>query len=165
MHLCQPTRIRTAALWLVVFAVATFVTTDRGYAQKSDTKSKARKPAGAKGQDDTPPGLKEYTSRNFVLRTDLTPEEAKDLLQRLEIMIVQVGRYWGKPNSQIIEMYVVKDLDLWPKDAFPPAALQSVSTGGGLTISQTRSSVNQATGKKVAHLGTKSVVYAVADRG
>ncbi len=128
-------------------------------------KSKARTPANAKGKKETPPGVKEYTSRNFVLRTDLTPEESKDLLERLETMLLQVGKYWGKPNSQIIEMYVVKDLQLWPDGSIPPDALQSVSTGGGLTISQTMAAVNRATGKKIQHLGTKSVVYAVADRG
>lgn len=114
---------------------------------------------------DVPPGPRDYTSRNFLLHTDLSPDEAKDLLGRLETMIVQVARYWGKPNSQTIELFVVKDLDRWPQEVFPPPALTSVSTGGGLTMSQTRSMVNAATGRKTAHLGTKSLVYAIADRG
>lgn len=109
--------------------------------------------------------LQEYTSRNFLLRTDYSAEEAKELLERLETMLLQVGRYWGKPNAQIIEMYVIKELKNWPDGSIPPAALESVSSGGGLTLSVTRSAVDRSTGKKTAHLGTKSVVYAVADRG
>jgi hypothetical protein len=62
-------------------------------------------------------------------------------------------------------MFVVKDLAAWPPGVFPDAAVDSLTTGGGLTMSQTRSSFNAATGKKLAHLGTKSMVYAVADRG
>jgi hypothetical protein len=110
-------------------------------------------------------GPRDYTSKNFLLHTDLPPDEAKELLARLELMIVQVARYWGKPNSQTIEIFVVKELQRWPQGAFPEPALASVSSGGGLTMSQTRSMVNPLSGRKTAHLGTKSLVYAVADRG
>jgi len=108
---------------------------------------------------------REYTSRNFLLRTDLTADEAKDLIARLETMLVQVGRYWGKPNGQTIEMYVVQDLSNWPQGYFPDAAFASLRSGGGVTMSQTRAVIDPATGQKKAHLGTKSLVYAVADRG
>jgi len=110
-------------------------------------------------------GPRDYTSRNFLLHTDLPAEEAKELLGRLETMIVQVSRYWGKPNSQTIEIYVVKRIDDWPPDTFPPLARESLTTGGGITMSLTRAVINPVTGKKAAHAGTKSVVYAVADRG
>ncbi len=110
-------------------------------------------------------GPRDYSSKNIVLHTDLTPEEAKELLVRLETMLLQVGKYWGRPNNQIIEMFVVKDMAVWPPGVFPDAAVDSLTTGGGLTMSQTRSTFNAATGKKLAHLGTKSMVYAVADRG
>jgi hypothetical protein len=110
-------------------------------------------------------GPRDYTSRNFLLHTDLSPDEAKELLQRLETMIAQVGKYWGKANGQTIEMYVAKDINSWPTGFFPPAAVDSLTTGGGLTISQTRAMVNSLTGKKIANVAAKSVVYAVADRG
>ncbi len=130
----------------------------------ADTKAKS----AAKGKKAIPVddgGPRDYTSRNFLLHTDLSPEEAKELLQRLETMIVQVGRYWGKPNAQQIELYVTNNVSVWPAGFFPPEAVDSLTSGGGLTMSQTRVAINRATGKKAAHLGTKSIVYAVADRG
>ncbi|MDZ4686928.1 MAG: hypothetical protein SH850_17780, partial [Planctomycetaceae bacterium] len=72
---------------------------------------------------------REYTSRNFLLRTDLPADEAKDLIARLETMLVQVGRYWGKPNAQTIEMYVVQDLGNWPPGYFPDPAFASLRSG------------------------------------
>jgi hypothetical protein len=128
----------------------------------------AQAPAKARGKGpaaDIPAGVREYTSKNFVVRTDLPPEEARGLLERLETMIAQVGRYWGQPNKQIIEMYVVHSLDVWPAGSIPPEPLQSIASGGGLTVSQTLSAVNPTTGRKAGHIATKSVVYAVADRG
>lgn len=125
-------------------------------------KAAARKKAAVGNNSDS---LHDYTSKNFTVHTDLPPEEAKELLARLETMIVQVGRYWGKPNAQIIELYVVKDLAVWPAGAFSPEVFAVLSAGGGVTHSLTRSLINPATGKKQGHLGTKSVVYAIADRG
>ena len=59
--------------------------------------------------DQLPGGIKEYTSSNFALRTDLSADAANDLLDRLEKMLARVSKYYGKPNSQIIEMNVVHD--------------------------------------------------------
>ncbi|MBI1347513.1 hypothetical protein GC163_14635 [bacterium] len=130
-----------------------------------DTSKKAKEKGGkARDAAAVPTGVREYTSRNFVVRTDLTPDETKDLLERLETMITQVGRYWGKPNAQIIEMYVVKKPDVWPEGFFPPEAWQSILSGGGLTMSQTTVSVDRFAGTKTL-LNAKSIVYAVADRG
>ncbi len=101
--------------------------------------------------------IAEYKSANFVLRTDLSQEEAKNLLTRLETMLGLISRYWGRKNPRIIEMYVVKSLSNWPADSLNPQGRASIARGGGLTIMQRRS------------LGTrwesKAVVYAVADRG
>lgn len=132
-------------------------------AQDSGRKNKS--PKSATENSGLSAGIREYTSRNFVLRTDLTAEESKELLERLETMILQVGRYWGKANSQIIEMYVVKNLAVWPEGFFPAEAYQSLAAGGGLTISRTQVAVDRLSGKKTAVLNAKSFVYATADRG
>jgi len=108
---------------------------------------------------------RDYTSKNFLLHTDLSAEDAKELLGRLELMLVQVSRYWGKPNTQTIEIFVVKDIDHWPPGFFPPMAVNSLTTGGGITLSTTQALINPATGKKAARIATKAMVYAVADRG
>jgi hypothetical protein len=130
----------------------------------ADTKA-AKSTARAKKPEVAAAGPRDYTSKNFLLHTDLSPDESKELLGRLETMLALVSRYWGKPNTQTIEIYVVKRFDDWPAAAFPAPARDSLSSGGGITMSQTLAAVNSFTGKKAAHLGTKSVVYAVADRG
>lgn len=114
-------------------------------------------------KDAAPPGVADYQSKNFLVRTDLPPDEAKDLLKRLETMLVLVEKYFEHKLNSPIGMFVVKDINAWPREAvnqFDPAGLNSVQTGGGLTIGQTRTS--NATGQV---LDAKAVVYAVADRG
>ncbi len=98
-----------------------------------------------------------YRSRNFVLHTDLTADEANDLLKRLENMLSLISKYWGQPNRKTIECYVVKDIGVWPAGAISPRGLQSIVQGAGVTQSQVVTVGNQfdATG----------IVYAVSDRG
>jgi len=107
--------------------------------------------------------INEYSSKNFVLRTDLSPDDAKELLTRLETMLVLVAKYFGKPNSQIIEMNVVKDQASWPPGSIDPDAIASIQTGGGITLSVTQFQ-RSGTGQKQA-VAAKSIVWAVADRG
>ena len=96
----------------------------------------------------------DFRSQHFLIHTDLTAAESKDLLERLEYMLGLISTYWAKPPQGIIEMYVVKDLRNWPTGSIPdPDGIQSVAAGGGLTVTLVLG--NQA----------KSVVYAVADRG
>ena len=147
---------------LIVVALLTLSLSPAFAADKAtSTSARAKKPAASNAVA----GPRDYTSRNFLLHTDLPPAEAKELLGRLETMLGLVSRYFGKPNSQTIELYVVKDLSAWPDGVFPPPALDSISSGAGLTMSQSRIAVNTVTGRKTAHLGTKAVVYAIADRG
>lgn len=103
-------------------------------------------------------GPKDYTSRNFLVHTDLPPEKAEDLLKRLEVMLGIISKYWGQPNRATIELYVVDDLANWPEGVLHPEGLQSIQQGGGLTITGVRS----IGGTKIH---AKAVVYAVADHG
>ena len=99
----------------------------------------------------------EYKSANFILRTDLEQEEAKELLDRLETMLGLISKYWGKKNPRVIEMYVVKDLANWPSGSLHPDGRASITRGGGLTMSQKRS---------IGQLWqSKAIVFAVANRG
>lgn len=52
----------------------------------------------------------DYRSQNFLLHTDLSAEDAKELLTRLETMLGLINKYWAKPSSGLIECYVAKDL-------------------------------------------------------
>ncbi len=126
-------------------------------AARAQGKSKRMKEAPSKG------GVADYQSKNFMIRTDLSPDEAKDLLKRLETMLPLVEKYFEHKLPSVIGMIVVKDLNAWPRELvnqFEPGAVESIQSGGGVTISQTQSS--RTTGQI---LDAKAIVYAVADRG
>lgn len=111
----------------------------------------------------TKSGVADYQSKNFMIRTDLPPDEAKDLLKRLETMLSLVEKYFEHKLPSTIGMIVVKDLNAWPRELvnqFETGAVESIEGGGGVTISQTQSS--RTTGQI---LDAKAIVYAIADRG
>ena len=99
----------------------------------------------------------DYRSQNFILHTDLSSAEAKELLSRLETMLGLISKYWGRPCSGPVECYVVKDLGNWSGKKLDPAGLAKIAEGAGVTITE------KLTGER-AFLA-KSTVYAVADRG
>lgn len=103
---------------------------------------------------------RDYRSANFLVHTDLPADEANDLLKRLETMLALISKYWGKPNKQTIEMFVVRDLDLWPPNSLEPPGRESIEQQAGITL--TSGAVNRQTGQLLA---AKSRVYAIADRG
>jgi hypothetical protein len=102
-------------------------------------------------------GPRDYTSPHFIIHSDMSAEEAEDLLKRLEVMLGLISKYWGRPLPGIIECYVVKDLSQWQGAKFDPHGLAQIQAGAGVTIAQVLSR-----GDKFL---SKTVVYAVADRG
>ena len=117
--------------------------------------SKGKKPAA-----DEPPGPRDFRSPNFLLHTDLPKDEADELSKRLETMLTLISKYWGKPNRQPIECFVVRDLSVWPRDVLDPEGLAKIQERAGVTLTQTR--VLRGTNEVVA---AKATVYAVSDRG
>ena len=115
---------------------------------------------GKKSEPAQPTGPREYRSANFLVHTDLSADDAQDLLKRLETMLALISKYWGKPNKQTIEMFVVRDLNAWPANSLEPAGRESIEQRGGITL--TNGSINRQTGQLLA---AKSRVYAIADRG
>ena len=142
-------------LTIVLVALSFFVSPEFAAAQ-SPAKSNGKE----KSKIAQPTGPRDHRSANFLVHTDLPEDEAKDLLKRLETMLTLISKYWGKPNKQTIEMFVVRDLSVWPPDSFEPAGRQSIEQQAGITI--TSGSVNRQTGQLLA---AKSRVYAIADRG
>lgn len=110
-----------------------------------------------KGAQKDEAAIRHYKSRNFVVHTDLSKEEGKKLLERLETMLALVSKYFGRPNRKPIECYVVKDADKWPAGTIDPEGLASILSGGGVTKSQ-----GFTLG---ARANVKAIVYAGADRG
>lgn len=100
----------------------------------------------------------DYRSQRFWLHTDLSAEEATELLERLETMCDLISAYWGRPSRDVIECYVVKDLAKWPSGSLPDEnGRASIAGRAGVTFTSSRT----GPGGFVA----KSVVYAVADHG
>lgn len=126
--------------------------------EESAPPASAKKSRKKKEQDkNSVEGVADYASTHFVLHTDLADEAAEELLDRLETMLNLISKYWGRPPSGIIEMFVVKDLSKWPRGAFPADGLASIRGGAGVTISR---KITQGDA-----FVAKSTVYAVADRG
>lgn len=101
-----------------------------------------------------------FRSRNFELRTDLSAEEAGELLQRLETMIGFVADYWGRPHRGVISMYVARDIGAWPPEelaTMDPAGITAIRSGGGLTVGTVMVRGNA--------FRSKAIVYAVPDYG
>lgn len=145
--------LTTVLVVLTVLALPDFVSAQTS--AKSNGKEK-----GKKVDSVLPNGPREYRSANFLLHTDLPADEANDLLKRLETMLTLISKYWGKPNKQTIEMFVVRDLEVWPPNSLERPGRESIEQRAGITI--TNGSVNRQTGQLLA---AKSRVYAIADRG
>ena len=52
-------------------------------------------------------------------------------------MLTLISKYWGRPNKNPIECFVVKDLSQWPPNAMEPDGLAKIEEGAGITLSQT----------------------------
>ncbi|HUY32933.1 MAG TPA: hypothetical protein VMV69_09140 [Pirellulales bacterium] len=99
----------------------------------------------------------DFRSRNFLMHTDLTADEAKQLLERLETMLELISAYWARVPAGIIECYVVKDLANWPPGSIPAEGMPQILAGAGVTITNKLS-------QGFAFVA-RSVVYSVAKRG
>lgn len=133
-----------------------------GSAGRSKTKPQASREASGtlparNKKTDAAPKVGQFSSKNFVVHTDLAADEAQALLKRLETMVGLISKYWGRPLSGVIEMYVVDDLRNWPEGMLPPEGRAGIERGGGLTTTQVLTRGNA--------FHAKAVVYAVADRG
>ena len=139
----------------------------RGSVLSAQTSKATGKPKGnPKARNHTsilPAGVQEYSSKNFLVRTDLSKNDAEDLLKRLENMLVLVSRYFGKPNSQMIEMNVVQDLKLWPPESIHEQAMDSLRNDAGITLSVTAMQQNELGQKQIT--GAKSIVWSVSTGG
>lgn len=105
----------------------------------------------------TQKGPQTYRSPNFIVHSDVTPEAAKELLERLETMLTLISAYWGQRNRKTIECFVVDDLKNWPRGAIPAEAMDSILGNAGITIAQGITNGRQ--------FDMNAKVYAVADAG
>ncbi len=121
----------------------------------------AASPALAQGTPAKANVTQTYQSKNFILHTDISPDDAKTLLTELETMLSLISKYWGRPNRQVIEMFVAEgSVQGWPRaylEKMDPSGIASIVNRAGVTIGITRSLGNQR--------ATKSTVYCIAKGG
>jgi hypothetical protein len=78
-------------------------------------------------------------------------------------MLDLISKYWAHPPVGMIECFVVRDLDKWPEGSLDPNGRAKIAQGAGVTL--TESLTVGGPGGSRLRVASKSVVYAVADRG
>lgn len=122
-------------------------------AHRSHAESPEQKPQVNAGASQA----RDIHSAHFLIHTDLSAEEARPLVERLETMLRLVSAYWGRPMRGVIECYVVRDLatfPAFPSDPITAAGIVGIRTWGGITLMRTLTD-----GRRYL---AKSVVYASA---
>lgn len=117
----------------------------------------AQSKRATKGEESAGGKPADFSSPHFLLHTDLSAAEAKELLMRLETMFGLISTYWGKPPSGIVECYVVKYMENWPEGSIPSGRGRAqIEAGAGVTITERITQGNRFL--------AKAVVYACAER-
>jgi hypothetical protein len=151
---CRP--ILSLALAFGMLACSAAAASERNKRPEPPGPADAPRPKRAAQQSTGEP--RNYRSTHFLLHTDLAPDDAQELLGRLESMLGLISQYWGRASSGVIECYVVQDLSAWPADALDAQGRAKIAQGAGITHVDTLS-------RGAKTLAAKAVVYAVADRG
>lgn len=123
-------RSGAARCWLVALLVLLFVLPAEAQRRKKARPKKGRPAKGAA----TRVGV--YRSRNFLIHTDLSAQEAKALLAKLERMLRLVSKYYGRRNPRPIECFIVKDLKNWSDSdvrRMTPEGYSQIQAGSGVT--------------------------------
>lgn len=152
--------------WLLTFGViACEACFAKGVFAQTGKNAVKRKPIAnaSSGSRKLPESINEYSSKNFLIHTDLPPNDANALIERLEKMLALVSGYFGKPNSQIIEMNIVHSKDHWPPGSIHDDAVKSIEGEAGITLSLSATQQDESGGKQV--VAAKSIVWAVSTRG
>jgi hypothetical protein len=139
----------------LLLAGAFLVTSDRLLAQQApDRKPQRPGPSdAAPAARNAPSQPRDFKSAHFLIHTDLKSKEAHDLLNRLEVMLGLISKYWGHPPQGTIECYVVNDLSAWPQGSLPTEGLHKIQQGAGVTVVDTVNLRNQP-------VAAKAIVYA-----
>ncbi len=72
-----------------------------------------------------------------MVHTDLTDQEAKNLLEQLEAILRLISTYWGRPLHGTIECYVVRDFNDFPPGAMDQRGIEGIKTAEGVTLMST----------------------------
>ena len=94
----------------------------------SSQKAKPQVAAAAVGR------ARDVRSAHFLIHTDLPPDEANRLAERLETLLRHISSYWGRPLQGVIECYVVRDLDTFPVAGMDPRGVLAIRDTGGMNV-------------------------------
>ena len=89
---------------------------------------------------------REVKSKHFILHTDVSEQDAKVLIAKLECMHGLISRYFGKRPKEAIECYVVNDLAAWGTNKIHGVGLEAIRNGTGVTVSGASSSLRSVAG-------------------
>ena len=64
---------------------------------------------------DEPRPPREVRSRHFLLKTDISDRQAQILLDKLETMVTLLSAYFGQQPTTLVQGFVVRDLNQWPR--------------------------------------------------
>jgi hypothetical protein len=112
--------LRALALGLLGFIAAFSV---------GETRAQTAEKAAAK-----PSAVRDVRSRHFLIHSDLSRDEADQLVERLETLLAQISRYWGQPMRGVVECNVIRNLDEFPAAAISADGTRGVKTFGGVTL-------------------------------
>lgn len=74
---------------------------------------------------------REFTSKNFVVHTDLPEKETQEVLERLESTLGRISSYWGRRPKQKVVCYIADDLENWRDADFPHGFARALIGGVG----------------------------------
>ncbi|HWL08678.1 MAG TPA: hypothetical protein VNQ76_09745 [Planctomicrobium sp.] len=103
-----------------------------------------------------------YTSKTFLMMTDLPAEQAKEQLTQLEVMLKLVEAYYGRRCRKPIRIYAVDQLSNWS-----PEHLQAI-TAKGMESIRDRAGVTETTTTSIVggpRIDADATVYCVSDAG
>lgn len=148
---------------LLILCMICLVSDVQAQGTKSTTVKRKSKPKPKIAATETVVEIADYSSKNFLIHTDLPEKDVQELIDRLEKMIRLVSGYYGKPNSRVIEMNVIHDRSNWPAGSIHADAVQSIEQDAGITLTLTQILTTGFGDKQI--VGAKSVVWARDHRG
>jgi hypothetical protein len=102
--------------------------------------------------------VRDVHSRHFLIHTDLSPNEADDLIARLELMLGHVSSYWGQPMHGVVECNVIRNINEFPVAAMAADGARGVKTFGGVTLMDARREGKRQIAKSIVCASARSEV-------
>lgn len=85
-------------------------------------------------------------SRHFAFLTDVSDREWAVIRDKLERMVANLERYFGRKSNGVVEGFIVRDLAAWPAGQLPePTGVEKIRRGEGVCFNSTLGPQRRAT--------------------